>query len=283
MPIQFWVALQRTVQTVSATLPPLQGDKGLGLEDPSDMRGTRPLNNGEIRRVSAAFTGTFEIRNRGLFMLGVSTGGRISELLSLQIGDVYQNGRPVTDLLYSKSIVKGGTDARAVPVNVDGRDAIDDLIAWHRERYTTTRKDRPLFPSRNRNGSVAMNRQTAHELLKKAFEKAGLNGKLATHSLRKSFAQRVYEHAGDIYLVQELLGHKNVSTTQKYIGVNYATAREAVETMALGSQPDRMPLLSRSLKKTPDEQLLLELARRGYDLSSLRDDTEQTAEIVKIG
>ena len=41
-------------------------------------------------------------------MIGVSTGGRISELLSLCIADVYQNGRPVTDLLYSKSIVKGG-------------------------------------------------------------------------------------------------------------------------------------------------------------------------------
>ena len=68
-----------------------------------------------------------------------------------------------------------------------------------------------------------MNRQTAHEMLKKAFLDAGLNGKLATHSLRKSFAQRVYEESGDIYLVQELLGHRNVSTTQKYIGVNYAT------------------------------------------------------------
>ena len=40
------------------------------------MKGTRPLNNDEIRRVSAAFTGTFEVRNRGLFMIGVSTGGR---------------------------------------------------------------------------------------------------------------------------------------------------------------------------------------------------------------
>ena len=54
------------------------------------MKGTRPLDNDEIRRVSAAFTGTFEVRNRGLFMLDVSTGGRISELLSLTIGDVYQ-------------------------------------------------------------------------------------------------------------------------------------------------------------------------------------------------
>lgn len=54
------------------------------------MKGTRPLDNDEIRRVSSCFTGTFTTRNRGLFMLGVSTGGRISELLSLRIGDVYQ-------------------------------------------------------------------------------------------------------------------------------------------------------------------------------------------------
>ena len=49
------------------------------------MKGTSPLNNNEIRRVSAAFTGTYEIRNRGLFMLSVSTGGHISELLGLRV------------------------------------------------------------------------------------------------------------------------------------------------------------------------------------------------------
>ena len=48
------------------------------------MKGTRPLNNDEIRRVSNCFDGNlFEARNRGLFMIGVSTGGRISELLGL--------------------------------------------------------------------------------------------------------------------------------------------------------------------------------------------------------
>ena len=166
-------------------------------------------------------------------MLGVSTGGRISELLSLQIGDVYQNNKSVTDLLFDKAIVTSGEISRAVPVNSDGRAAIEKLIAWHQEQYKTVSPSRPLFPSRNKNGSVAMNRQTAHEMLKKAFQEAGLNGKLATHSLRKSFAQRVYEESRDIYLVQELLGHRNVSTTQKYIGVNYATARETVEAIAL--------------------------------------------------
>ena len=174
------------------------------------MKGTRPLDNDEIRRVSSAFTGTFEVRNRGLFMLGVSTGGRISELLSLCVGDVYQNGTAVTDLLFDKSIVKGGETSRAVPVNIDGREAIDRLIAWHREKYGNTASTRPLFPSRNGQGLQPMSRRTAHNVLKDAFMDAGLNGHIATHSFRKSFAQRLYEQSGDIFLVQELLGHKSV-------------------------------------------------------------------------
>lgn len=110
---------------------------------------------------------------------------------------------------------------------------VEELITFHREQYRTTRSNRSLFPSRNKNGSVAMNRQTAHEMLKQAFTAAGLNGRLATHSLRKSFAQRAYEESGDIYLVQEFLGHSSVATTQKYISMNYATARETVEAMAV--------------------------------------------------
>lgn len=245
------------------------------------MKGTRPLDNDEIRSVSTCFTGTFSVRNRGLFMLGVSTGGRISELLSLTIGDVFQNGKPVTDLLFEKSIVKGGEVSRAVPVNADGRLAIDDLIAWHRQHYPNTDENRPLFPSRHKSGTVPMHRQTAHDILKKAFIAAGLNGKLATHSLRKSFAQRVYNKSGDIYLVQELLGHRNISTTQKYLGVNYADARAAVEAIALISESDRTPLSSDSMSELDDETLRRELEKRGYNVTS-RQENETTAEIVKI-
>ena len=112
------------------------------------MKGTRPLDNAEIRKVSEAFSGTFAIRNRSLFMLGVSVGGRISELLALKVGDVWQNGKPVKDLLFDRNIVKGGEVSRAVPVNVDGRQAIEALIAWHTEYYADIDPTRPLFPSR---------------------------------------------------------------------------------------------------------------------------------------
>ena len=280
------------------------------------MKGTRPLDNGEILRVSVCFGGIFAARNRGLFMLGVSTGGRISELLSLQIGDVYQNGRPVTDLLYSKSIVKGGEVSRAVPVNRDGRQAIDDLIGWHIDYYGMTEnvgkvgfcnevaegkrhcpqteewamprlfRDRPLFPSRNGQGTKGMSRRNAHDVLKAAFEAAGLNGHLATHSLRKSFAQRLYDQTGDIFAVQEMLGHRNVATTQKYLGVNYASVREALEEMSVlreDSELHTITLLGSSLKKETDDTLFMELALRGYNLSRLRDTDEKTGEIVKIG
>ena len=247
------------------------------------MKGTRPLDSDEIRRVSAAFTGTFEVRNRGLFMLGVSTGGRISELLSLRVGDVFQNRSPVSDLLYTKRIVKGGEVSRSVPVNADGRKAIDEVVNWHRRHYRSVASKRPLFPSRHNSGTVPMHRQTAHAILKNAFMEAGLNGKLATHSLRKSFAQRLYDKTGDIYLVQELLGHRNISTTQKYLGVNYADAKAAVEAIALITESDRTPILYNSLKDTDTEALISELARRGYNPPSLRENTKKTAEIMRIG
>ena len=87
------------------------------------------------------------------------------------------------------------------------------------------------------------------------------------------------------FAVQEMLGHKAVSTTQKYLGVNYANIKEAVEQMAVSGELHISGLLGSSLKKEADETLFLELALRGYDLSRLRgnNETEAPAEIIKIG
>ena len=228
------------------------------------MKGVRPLDNTEIQKVANAFRGLFKVRNKGLFMLGVSVGGRISELLALKIGDVWQNGKPVTSLHFDKAIVKGGEVSRAVPVNADGRDAIEMLIEWHREVYQSTQKDQPLFPSRKKSGGQLqpMKRKGAHIMLKDAFEGAGLNGKLATHSLRKSFAQRVYTQTGDIYMVQELLGHQNSQTTQRYLGVDYVKARDALEAMALITQASETPKVD--LQSVSDADLVAEIRNRGY-------------------
>lgn len=235
------------------------------------MKGTRPLTNDEIHKVAETFDGIFAVRNRSLFMLGVSIGGRISEMLSLKVGDVYQHHRSVTDIQFDKSIVKGGDISRTVPMNIDARDAIADLILWLDEKFSITAMaddimaEFPLFPSRNAgNGVAPMKRQQADKMLRLAFQKAGLNGKLATHSLRKSFAQRLYDQTGDIFAVQQMLGHQSVATTQDYLGVNYRSVREAVEAMALANthKQDTTPLY-----KATDDQLMAEMVNRGYKVS----------------
>ena len=98
-----------------------------------------------------------------------------------------------------------------------------------------------------------MTRRAAHNVLKSAFIAAGLNGHLATHSLRKSFAQRLYEQTGDVFVVQEMLGHKSIATTQKYLGVNYASVRDALQKMSLDSELHENNLLSSSFKNTSEK------------------------------
>ena len=255
------------------------------------MKGTRPLTTEEIIAVSKQFDGVFEVRNRSLFMLGVSVGGRISELLALKLNDVWQNGQPVGDLLFEKNVVKGKETARMIPVNDDGREAIAELIEWHRERYRKkTRQSqekglalspclleprRPLFPSR-KFGS-ALSRSQAHRILEAAFQKAGLNGKLATHSLRKTFAQRIYDASGDIFLVKEMLGHKAVETTKQYLGVSYARMQAA--SKAIEVENNRMSILLHSdLTDVPTDTLITEMLARGVDMSSAIEQmqTERT-------
>ena len=233
------------------------------------MKGTRPLTNEEIRKVRDAFDGEYVVRNRSFFMLGVSIGGRVSELLAITVGDVWQNGRPVTDFQFDKTIVKGKKTSRTVPVNSDGRKAIEDLIAWHVTRlgglFTEVPPDTPLFPSQK---GGHMKRQAAHQILKEVFMKADLNGKLATHTLRKTFAQRLYQNSNDIFMAKEMLGHANISTTQAYIGVNYVSAREAVEAMSLYVEDNPKD----PLDDFAPEVLVAKVIELGYEVRKTMND-----------
>lgn len=197
------------------------------------MRGTRPLNNEELLLIANACEGRHAARDKSLFVIGFSTGGRISELLSLKLGDVYQNDKPVETLHFNRQIVKGKESSRSVPVNSDGVNAISKLINYHIERFGSIDVNRPCFPTQGK-GNVSITRQRAHQILKDVFVKAGLNGNLATHSLRKSYAQRLYGMTGDIYAISEMLGHKNVNTTRAYLGVDIEKIKLASEAMTIG-------------------------------------------------
>lgn len=196
------------------------------------MKGMRPLNNDELLNLTKHFDGKYATRNKSLLIIGISTGGRISELLSLKLGDVFQNGRPVDILHFKRDVVKGKESARSVPVNSDGTRAITELVNWHNEKFGSFDASRPCFPSQQ--GGLSLTRQRAHDILKDVFKRAGLNGNLATHSLRKSYAQRLYAITGNIYVISEMLGHSSVDTTRAYLGVDVEYVKEASEKMIIG-------------------------------------------------
>ena len=77
-----------------------------------------------------------------------------------------------------------------------------------------------------------------------------------------------------------MLGHKSVATTQRYLGVNYASVREAIEKMAFSASEREIDTLPpQMLKTTSDEALFLELAMRDYDLSLLRNAHGMLSEV----
>lgn len=187
------------------------------------MKGARQLTDEEIKKVACSFYGRYAVRNRTLFILGLACGGRISELLSLKIGEVWQYGKPVNMIYFEKQNTKGKREGRAVPIKKAGKDAIRELVFWHK-KMGTLKKDTPLFLSQ-KGGRIT--RQQAHDILKDAFKKAHVGGKTSTHSLRKTYAHKLLKLGGNIHTVKEALGHTSIATTQEYLGIDYDEFLEA--------------------------------------------------------
>ena len=231
-------------------------------------KGMRPLSNVEIEKVTETLKrsdGMYSIRNTGLFLLGVSVGGRISEMLSLTIGDVwdFKGDKPIDDFYFRKEIVKGKEEARRVPLNRDGRNAIGMLVGWQKTHTGSIKPSDPLFLSRKsgaEGNKQPFQRKQAERILKNAFAAAGLTGRLNTHTLRKSFATRLYNVRRDIVAVQEALGHASIVTTRKYLGVDYSMLRSDVERIAIAAGPENTTPVCRAT----DEELMAELLKRGY-------------------
>jgi site-specific recombinase XerC len=95
------------------------------------MQGCRPLREEEVRLISQSFGGTYARWDRALFVLGVKSGFRISELLSLRVGDVYQHARVVERVSVPRRHMKDRTEGRSMVLNADAQQA---LQPWLEER-----------------------------------------------------------------------------------------------------------------------------------------------------
>jgi integrase/recombinase XerD len=161
--------------------------------------------------------GPLTLRNRALLELLYSTGSRISEAVGLDIDDIDTEARSV--LLRGK-----GGKQRLVPVGRPAVQAVDAYLVRGRGELARRGRGTPAIFLNARGGRLS--RQSAWQVLQDAAERAGITSGVSPHMLRHSFATHLLEGGADVRVVQELLGHASVTTTQIYTLVTVHALRE---------------------------------------------------------
>jgi integrase/recombinase XerD len=161
--------------------------------------------------------GPLTLRNRALLELLYSTGARISEAVGLDVDDIDTQARSV--LLRGK-----GGKQRLVPIGRPAVRALDAYLVRGRPDLARRGKGTPAIFLNARGGRLS--RQSAWQVLQDAAERAGIASAVSPHTLRHSFATHLLDGGADVRVVQELLGHASVTTTQIYTMVTVNTLRE---------------------------------------------------------
>ena len=163
---------------------------------------------------------SIRLRDRALLELLYATGGRVSEIVNLDLDDLVD---PTLVRLFGK-----GSKERIVPVGSFAQKALSAYLVRIRPGLVALGKGTPaLFL--NQRGS-RLSRQSAWQIIADAADGAGLSGKVSPHTLRHSFATHLLEGGADVRVVQELLGHSSVATTQIYTLVTVDRLREIYAT-----------------------------------------------------
>lgn len=191
------------------------------------MKGCRPLTEDEVANVLQSFGGQYAARDKALFLLGTKSGFRISELLSLRLADVLQSSRLVDRVTVRRANMKKKVEGRTVLLHPEAKTAlavwIDQLKA---AGYLTA--DSFVFQSR-KGANRPVGRAHAWRVLRDAYAVNDLTGKLGTHSMRKTFANRVYERLDrDLVRTQRALGHRNINSTVSYLSFREEDIDQAI-------------------------------------------------------
>ena len=170
---------------------------------------------------AAVDPGARGLRDRALLELLYGTGARISEAVGADVDDL--------DLAAGTALLrgKGGKD-RLVPMGHYARDALDAYLVRGRPVLAAAGTGSSAVFLNNRGGRLS--RQSAWLVLRQAAERAGLTGDISPHTLRHSFATHLLDGGADVRVVQELLGHASVTTTQIYTLVTVDRLREVYAT-----------------------------------------------------
>lgn len=156
-----------------------------------------------------------DIRDKALLEVLYGTGARISEAVGLMVDDVAHSPEVLR-------ITGKGSKQRLVPYGSMAQKAVEEYVVRARPALATG-KSHALFLNQ-RGGTLS--RQSAWSVLKKAVSRAGLAKDISPHTLRHSFATHLIEGGADVRVVQELLGHSSVTTTQIYTHVTAENLRQ---------------------------------------------------------
>ncbi len=160
-------------------------------------------------------------RDRALLEVLYGTGARISEAVGLDIDDIDREGATV--VLHGK-----GNKTRIVPIGSFALRAVDDYLIRTRPGLAGRGRGTPALLLNARGGRLS--RQSAWTILRQTADRAGLGDTISPHTLRHSFATHLLDGGADVRVVQELLGHASVTTTQIYTLVTVDKLREVYAT-----------------------------------------------------
>ena len=161
------------------------------------------------------------LRDRAFLETLYATGGRVSEIVQLNVADISRSENETTTVRVRG---KGGKE-RLVPLGRFAQLAIDQYLTRARPTFLKKSREEALFISEKQGNRLS--RQSAWSIVVEAAHKAGLEKRVSPHALRHSFATHLIDGGADIRVVQELLGHASVTTTQIYTLVTIDKLRES--------------------------------------------------------
>lgn len=163
------------------------------------------------------------VRDKAIIELLYSTGARVSELTNLNTTDISKVESTEGGITTVKLKGKGGKE-RVVPIGSYGVSALNEYLTRSRPTLSKLSSQRALFLNQ-RGGRLT--RQTAWNVVAKSAARAGMADLVTPHSMRHSFATHLLDGGADIRVVQELLGHASVTTTQIYTLITIDRLRES--------------------------------------------------------
>lgn len=166
------------------------------------------------------------IRDRALVEVLYSTGARVSEIVGLNLLDLTTISSGTERVTTIKLRGKGGKE-RIVPIGSFAVAALENYLTRSRPTLVKNSTQKSFFLSQK---GGRLTRQSAWNIVLKAAERAGIKEQVSPHSMRHSFATHLLDGGADIRVVQELLGHASVTTTQIYTLITIDKIRESYST-----------------------------------------------------